>query len=278
MFYIKLDDKMDLVITVNEPIYRGDNLSRKITYLVPLKVGDVDMLAASIYLNYIRADGTADVVLLERQEEKYNESYYRYLLPVSNKLSRYAGEVCTWMQVCSGPVSNPVIAKSGECVLHIQESKDMDEYLGDRQVTALYQLQKQLDDGFAAIDMILAEKADSILFNPDDSTLQLTANGAPIGEKVFVSASSGAGIDDMKITVDGELLVFFDDGSVKNLGRVVGEDGVVYVPHIDAHKVLTFTIEKGAGTVPDPVDLNPNDEWSGIDDGSVVTDYVWESM
>lgn len=58
-----------------------------------------------------------------------------------------------------------------------------------------------------------------------------------------------------------------------------GADGKVYVPHIDEHKVLTFTIEDTAGEVPDAVDLNPNDEWSGIDESeAVVTDYVWDTI
>ena len=77
MFYIKLDENMDLVITVREPLFRGDNLNRKLVYLMPLTIGDIDMLTAYVYLNYIRADGVADVVVMERMEEMYNESYYR---------------------------------------------------------------------------------------------------------------------------------------------------------------------------------------------------------
>lgn len=282
MIYIKLCDDMELTITVNQPIYRGDNLNQNIRYLVPLMVGNVDMLTATVYLNYIRSDGTPDVVMLERQEEKYNESYFQYILPVSSKVSRYAGEVCTWMQICSGPISNPVIAKSGECILRILESKDMDEYLGDRHVTALYQMQKKIDDGFSsvngAIDALIAEKADNIIFNSEDSTIQLTANGVPIGDKVIVSTKSGTAIEDMKISADGELIVIFDNGEIKNLGKVVGSDGVVYVPHVDAHKVLTFTIEKEPGEVPPPTDLNPNDDWGGMDDTTVQTDYIWETI
>lgn len=75
MIYIKLDDSMNLVITVNEPIYRGDNLNQKIIYLIPLQVGEIDMLTATPYLSYIRADGVADIVRLERQSEKYKEAY-----------------------------------------------------------------------------------------------------------------------------------------------------------------------------------------------------------
>ena len=63
----------------------------------------------------------------------------------------------------------------------------------------------------------------------------------------------------------------------------MGKDGSVYVPQVDAHKVLTFTVETEPGEVPEPVDLNPNDEWSdigegGMDSPGVETGYVWEDM
>ena len=48
--YIKLDENMNLVITNQEPLYRGDNLNRKIIYLIPLSVGEIDPAAAMLYL------------------------------------------------------------------------------------------------------------------------------------------------------------------------------------------------------------------------------------
>jgi len=70
------------------------------------------------------------------------------------------------------------------------------------------------------------------------------------------------------------------DGKDGKDGRdgVDGKNGAVYVPHIDAHNVLTFTIEDEPVSVPDPVDLNPHDEWSNIDDSENETEYVWESL
>ena len=147
MFYIKLESDMSLVVTVREPIYRGDNLNQKIRYLVPLTVGDIDMQTAFVYLSYIRADGVPDVVCLERLDEKYNESYYQFMLPVTCKLTKCSGQVCTWMQIYTGDPSNPTISKSGECILYIEDSKNLDDYFCDHQVTAIYQLQKQIEDG-----------------------------------------------------------------------------------------------------------------------------------
>lgn len=90
------------------------------------------------------------------------------------------------------------------------------------------------------------------------------------------SVSPGASITDVSVSEDGELLVQYSDGSIKNLGSIAGQDGAVYVPHISDRKVLSFTIEEEPQGVPDPVDLNPNDEWGDIDGGS--TDYVWEEI
>lgn len=285
MFYIKLDDSMSLVITAKEPIYRGDNLKQKIIYLIPKMVGEVDMLTAYIYLNYIRADGTPDVVILERGEEEYNNSYYQYTFPINCTLTRYPGEVCTWLQIYSGTPSNPTVAKSGECVLQIMDSRNMDDLICDRQITALYQLHRQMTTGFEqveesinAVEAVVAAKADNIVFNSDDNTIQLVANGNPIGDRIVVTTNTGLGIIDMRITADGELLVFFDDDSIKNLGTVVGSDGKIYVPHIDEHKILTFTLEDEPGKIPPATDLNPNDEWSGIGGATIETDYVWEPM
>ena len=89
--------------------------------------------------------------------------------------------------------------------------------------------------------------------------------------------SAGAEINEV-----GELLITYADGTEDNLGRVTGDDGAVYVPHVSERKILTFTIEDEPMGVPDEVDLNPHDEWSdvegGLDGAGVVTSFVWEHL
>lgn len=312
MLYIKLDENMNLVITKNEPIYRGDHLNQKITYLIPITVGDVDMLTATVYLSFIRADGTADIALLVREDEPYNDRYYQYHLPITSTLSRFPGEICTFLQIFSGPPRHPVIAKSGECILRIQDSKNMDEYITDRHLRLIYEMQRYMEDKVEKAEKTLTEridkadeaiaaKADNIVFNEENSTIQLVSTVAikdeegnptdefeqiPLGDPIFVRADTSKGILDMVINELGELVVTFDDETTQNLGKVVGNDGAVYVPHVDEHKVLTFTIEAEPGEeLPPPIDMNPNDEWSDMgDEGGdmespgVATSYVWEGM
>lgn len=305
MIYIKLDSDMNLIITKNSPIYRGDNLNQKITYLIPTTVGDIDMLSAIVYLSYIRADGTADIALLVRDKEKYNESYYQYHLPITCTMSRYPGEICTFMQIFAGSGKDPVIAKSGECTLRVLESKNMDEYISDRNLRLIYEMQKHMEDRVDETEAVLTErinntnkvvagKADNIVFDEERSTIQLVStipvldedgletgefNQVLLGEPIYVRADTAQGITSMEINKNGELIVTFDNKNTQNLGNVVGKDGAVYVPHIDEHKVLTFTIEVAPDTMPPPsVDLNPNDEWGDIDGKVLKTDYVWENI
>ena len=97
-------------------------------------------------------------------------------------------------------------------------------------------------------------------------------------QKYVDSVGFGAVVTDVEISPDKELIIKFSDGSTKNLGHVVDSSGAVYVPHISDRKILTFTIEDSPQGVPDPVDLNPFDEWGNIDDSSIISDYIWEDL
>lgn len=51
--------------------------------------------------------------------------------------------------------------------------------------------------------------------------------------------------------------------------------GVVFVPEISSNKILSWTIQESNDelTIPNPIDLNPYDEW--VDD-ETVSEYIWE--
>ena len=88
------------------------------------------------------------------------------------------------------------------------------------------------------------------------------------------------GLQSIEINKDGDLVVTFTDGTVSNLGRVTGEDGKVYVPHIDQDtSVLSWTIEDKEGEIPDPIDLSDDGEWTDVtQENSGDTDYYWEEL
>lgn len=100
----------------------------------------------------------------------------------------------------------------------------------------------------AQIDGYNETKADNIILNEDDNTIQLSANGVPIGDI---------------IDRDGDVSV----------------SSAVFVPEIDEKKILTWTVKTTSDdlTPPPPTDLNPHDEWLPTEN-EVESEYVWEPM
>ena len=131
-----------------------------------------------------------------------------------------------------------VLFKTGEVPVTISPSKDITDYLPPEDLDQMDQLAAQVAD-------LERRKADSITFHAEDNTIQLLSNHSEIGDRVEIPG---------------------------------GGDNAVYVPSIDEHKVLSWSIQEQAGEIPDPVDLNPNDEWNAVDDTALSSDYVWEDM
>lgn len=284
MIYFKLDESMNLVNTVNEPIYRGDMLYNKIIFLVPECIGDIDTKSATVYLSYIRADGTADIALLSRMDNMYKDKYYQYTLPITSAITKYAGEICAWMQIFAGSARDPMIAKSGECIIRVMESQNMDEHITDKHLRLIYEMQKHMEDLVEKteesiserIDGGLAAKADNIMINEDESTIQLVStsviedeNGdghtvqTVIGDAVYVRTDKakrhivGAYIND-----EGDLIMLFDDGTTQDLGTVVS-DG----KHTSSNS--------GVATPPDGLD---EDVGRAEMEEPITTGYTWGSI
>lgn len=108
----------------------------------------------------------------------------------------------------------------------------------------------------------------------------MAARALKIAEAGGGGAGGQFGLQSIEIDKNGNLVVTFTDGTVSNLGRVVGVDGKVYVPHLDKDtSILSWTIEDKAGEIPDPVDLSDSGEWEGVSAEELgKTEYEWEAL
>lgn len=270
MYAIKMDEDKSLVTTIHSTIYQYEKNADTLVFLLPKSYEEENLADCAVLLRYILPDGTGKSEELEIEPEPYNDRYYRYRLGITSTLTETVGTIELWLDINN--MYNNLVLKSGTAFIEITPAKDITDYLSSNDLN-------QLDHLAAQVEILKLNKADDLSYDSETCQLQLISNGNPIGKPVYISSNDGnVSITDMRITQDGELLVFFDDDSIKNLGKVVGEDGMVYVPHIDEHKVLTFTLEESPTSAPDPVDLNPNDEWSEIEGDGTATDYIWEQM
>jgi hypothetical protein len=180
-----------------------------------------------------------------------------YTLPFDTCLTKEAGKIeiqLTFVKVEMDTEGNTkqYVRKTSPTTITIVPISAWSDMIADNALTALDQRLIQVDAMINAANEMAAycyeSKADNIVLNENDSTIQLTANGVPIGDSVTINtgaASSGA--------------------------------SAVYIPSISDKKILSWTISKNADNlkVPDPVDLNPYDEWTE-DETDGDSDYVWE--
>lgn len=267
--YIKMNDDKSLIITIPTTIYRGEANADIITFLIPAVFEDKNLADYSMAMRYILPNETGRSDSLTYKPEMY-KNYLQYTTPADTRFTSQEGVVTIWLTAVDA--YDNVVLKTGEVQVKINPSKNIMDYMA---VSTL----DQIDRMDADIMALKASKADGIAFDETDSTIQLTAEGKPIGKKVVIATKDcecGVSIVKAEINEEDELLITYSDGIQENLGRV--GSSAVYVPHISDRKVLSFTIEDEPAGVPDPVDLNPHDEWSPVDGSEILSDYIWESI
>ena len=127
----------------------------------------------------------------------------------------------------------------------------------------------------ATIDELNDTKADNIVVDKETNTIQLSANGMPIGDTVDLCS---CGIKSFDVDENDKITITLMDGRIIDLGTIIGASGAVFVPHVSEDKILTWTNNGGLEN-PAPVDLNAFDEWIELGDGGETpSQYTWGFM
>ena len=148
-----------------------------------------------------------------------------------------------------------------------------DGYVED-QADAIEEKLNQID---GKIESLNDRKADNIYYDKEAQSVQLVANGELIGDVITLPNGLDTYIVDCTINAEGHLVVTFSDGRVIDAGYVGVQDGVVFTPHISEDLILSWTNNGGLEN-PEPVDLNPYDEWTTLPEEGVESEYEWEFL
>ena len=140
---------------------------------------------------------------------------------------------------------------------------------------------EEIEEKFTKIDIMLENlsenKADDIYYDEDGKYIQLVANGELVGNRVELHNDESICIDNCEVNSEGHLIITFINGRVIDAGYVGNANGATFIPHISEDKILSWTCDKDL-PVPDPIDLNPFDEWSTLPEEGVDTEYEWEYL
>jgi hypothetical protein len=248
MYTILLNESNELITSVKERIMQRSKLVDSLHFLVDPIYKGIDMSNFTVMMEYILpVSREYKTEYLVKSDALYKEKL-EYKLPFDTCLTKEAGKIevqLTFVKVelDTNGKSKQYVRKTSPATITIIPISAWSDIIADSALTALDQRLIQVDVAIAAANEMnnyLSEtKADNIVFNAETKTIQLTANGNLIGDAID------------------------------------GTSGATFIPHIDEDKVLTWTND-GDLPNPNPVDLNPFDEWSSVPEEGIASEYEWE--
>lgn len=194
-----LESDNEITATHREVLMQRSKLVDEIWFLVnpKYKISENDMSNFSVVLEYILpVSKKYHSIELIKAEEGYKE-YLKYIVPLDSNLSSEAGDIqlqLSFIFVELDANGNGVqkVRKTKPTTLHITPIAAWGDIIPDAalssidqriiktqaQIKELEQLANVLDGN---VNMV-----DNLVYNDDDATLQLSANGIGIGDKVSV--------------------------------------------------------------------------------------------
>lgn len=194
-YTIIVEDNNSLYGSHKEKIMQKEKLFNKLWFLVPPHYNGYDMSQCTLTLRYllpISKEFKTETLILS--EDKYEE-YLKYVLPIDTDLSKEWGDIelnLTFTLLDVDENGNPVqrVRKTDNHILRITQLPNWDAFVPDSALSALDQRILKQDAQIRALadlaNILDNNQVDNLVYNDKEDTLQLSANGVGIGNKVFV--------------------------------------------------------------------------------------------
>jgi hypothetical protein len=196
-------DDNSLYGSVKTKIMQREKLFNKLRILVPPCYNGYDMSKCTVTMRYllpISKELRTETLVLS--DEKYEECL-KYVLPVDTLLSKEWGDIelnltFTMLDVDKNGNIIQRVRKTDNHILTITKIPDWDSIVPDSALSALDQRILKQDAQIKALESLAeaidSNKADNLVYNQTEETLQLSANGVRIGNKVSVKDMIDDGI------------------------------------------------------------------------------------
>lgn len=291
MYTILVSDKNELVTTVKERIIQRSKLVDNLHFLIDPLYKTLDMTKFTAVLEYVLpVSRELRTEFLTRSDELY-KGMIEYTVPIDTSLTREAGEVemqitFTYVEMDASGNTTQYVRKTTPTTMTIIPVPAWCDVVADNALAALDQRLIQMGAMINAINdmtQVLSDtKADNITRDETGKYIQLTANGQPIGNKIELNVSVDEPsncIKFIKIDDEGSLVVTYSDGTIENLGKIVGDVvSGIYIPDVSEDGIMTMTLSKDIGEDKYSWDINPFNDWNPIEGVEGSSNYMWEKI
>lgn len=183
-----------------ERIMQRQKLVNSLVFVVDPIYHGIDMTNATVMLEYVLpVSREYKTVLLTLSEERYNDCFLQYKLPFDTGLTAQSGNLelqLTFAYVEMTPEGKGIqrVRKTSSTTIEILPITAWSDIVPDSALSALDDRLIKMDaqmramnDYLDAIDGINpVNQVDNLVYNAEEETLQLSANGVGVGDKVSV--------------------------------------------------------------------------------------------
>lgn len=204
-YTILVCDDNSLYGSCKNKIMQKEKLVNKLWFLVPPHYNGYDMSQFTLTMRYVLPISKEFITeTLVLADDKYEE-YLKYVLPVDTNLSKEWGDVelnLTFTMVDTDDNGNMVqrVRKTDNYSLKITELPDWDKFVPDSALAALDQRILKQDAQIKALNELAnafdgnVNIVDNLIYNDEEETLQLSAKGVGVGDKVSVKDMLDEGV------------------------------------------------------------------------------------
>ena len=285
MYTILVNETNELITSVRERIMQRSKLVDSLHFLVDPTYKGIDMSDFTVMLEYIlpiSKEYTTEILV--KSDSLYKEKL-EYKLPFDTNLTREAGDIevqLTFTKVVLNADGANVqqVRKTSPTTITILPISAWSDIIADSALTALDQriIQTQaMINQINEVHQYLDEtKADNIVFDKDNNTLQLTSHGNAIGNKIVLNGVVD-GIIAIHIDNDGNLVAVYNDGRQEIVGKTGGNCVGTYVPSMN-QDIMTFTLTDNPTEKVISFDIDKTNEWSEIVGNTQSSNYIWQEL
>lgn len=205
MYVILVNDDDSLYGSHKERIMQRQKLVNDLVFVVdPIYRNTHDMTNASVLLEYILpVSREYKTVLLTLSEERYNGCFLQYKLPFDTDLTSQPGSLqvqltFAYTELNSDGIGIQRVRKTSPTTIEIVPISAWSDIVPDSALGGLDQRLIKLDAQMRAMNdymnVLDSNKVDNLVYNYDEDTLQLSAKGVGVGDKVSVKEMLDDGV------------------------------------------------------------------------------------
>lgn len=196
MYTILVNPDNTLYGSQKSRVMQRSKLVDNLRFIVEPTYNDIDMTTATVMLEYVLpVSRKYKTVLLVLDDERYNGCYLQYKLPFDTDLTSEAGSLelqltFAYVEMNYNGVGIQRVRKTSSTTIEIIPITAWSDIVPDDALLSLDDRLIKIDAQMRAmndyLDVIDSNKVDNLVYDDVNETLQLSANGVGIGNKVSV--------------------------------------------------------------------------------------------